>query len=162
VDGGRVLRPPTQWAVSLREHLNPAGHPPSLSVESPSPTGRPPLVTGPGVTERRDGPPSGHPHLRPHRRCRQCLACTSCRVVEVPHHHVLCHTCFSKENQVETYMHDRIKFHAYSDIKVNTETVSRKKKKHYQRFTLNPGNEGSKHHRQSTGGCVRLAPATSS
>jgi hypothetical protein len=45
---------------------------------------------------------------------------------------------------------------------VNTEIVSHKKKKDYQRFTLNPGNEGSKHHRQSTGGCVRLAPATSS
>jgi hypothetical protein len=54
-------------------------------------------------------------------------------------------------------MHARIKFHTYSDIKVYTETVSRKKKKDYQRFTLNPGNEGSKHHRQSTGGCVRLA-----
>jgi hypothetical protein len=27
-----------------------------------------------------------------------------------------CHTCFSKENQVQTYMHTRIKFHAYSDI----------------------------------------------
>jgi hypothetical protein len=54
-------------------------------------------------------------------------------------------------------MHARIKFHAYSDIKVNTETVSRMKKKDYQRFTLNPGNEGSKHHRQSTGGCARLA-----
>jgi hypothetical protein len=26
------------------------------------------------------------------------------------------HTCFSKENQVQTYMHARIKFHAYSDI----------------------------------------------
>jgi hypothetical protein len=25
-----------------------------------------------------------------------------------------CHTCFSKENQVQTYMHARIKFHAYS------------------------------------------------
>jgi hypothetical protein len=37
-----------------------------------------------------------------------------------------------------------------------------KKEKDYQRFTLNPGNEGSKLHRQSTGGCVRLAPATSS
>jgi hypothetical protein len=59
-------------------------------------------------------------------------------------------------------MHARIKFHAYSDIKVYTETVSHKKEKDYQRFTLNPGNEGSKHHRQSTGGCVRLAPATSS
>jgi hypothetical protein len=26
------------------------------------------------------------------------------------------HTCFSKENQVLTYMHAKIKFHAYSDI----------------------------------------------
>jgi hypothetical protein len=31
------------------------------------------------------------------------------------------------------------------------------KKKDYQRFTLDPRKEGSKHHRQSTGGCVRLA-----
>jgi hypothetical protein len=59
-------------------------------------------------------------------------------------------------------MHARIKFHAYSDIKVYTETVSRKKKGDYQRFTLNPGNEGTELNRQSTGGCVRLAPATSS
>jgi hypothetical protein len=44
---------------------------------------------------------------------------------------------------VHNYMHDRIKFQAYSDINVNTEIVSRKKKKDYQRFTLNPGNEGS-------------------
>jgi hypothetical protein len=58
---------------------------------------------------------------------------------------------------VHNYMHARIKFHAYSDIYVNTEIVSHKKKNDYQRFTLNPGNEGSKHHRQSTGGCVRLA-----
>jgi hypothetical protein len=28
----------------------------------------------------------------------------------------ICHTYFSKENQVQTYMHARIKFHAYSDI----------------------------------------------
>jgi hypothetical protein len=27
-----------------------------------------------------------------------------------------CHTCFSKENQVHTYMHASIKFHACSDI----------------------------------------------
>jgi hypothetical protein len=73
-----------------------------------------------------------------------------------------CHTRLSEENQVHTYMHARIKFHAYSDIKVYTETVSRKKKKDYQRFTLNTGNEGSKRHMESTGGCVRLAPATSS
>jgi hypothetical protein len=32
-----------------------------------------------------------------------------------------CHTRLSEENQVYTYMHARIKFHAYSDIKVNTE-----------------------------------------
>jgi hypothetical protein len=25
-----------------------------------------------------------------------------------------CHTCFSKESQVQTYMHARINFHAYS------------------------------------------------
>jgi hypothetical protein len=31
-----------------------------------------------------------------------------------PHHH--CHTRFSEGNQVHTYMHARIKFHAYSDI----------------------------------------------
>jgi hypothetical protein len=73
-----------------------------------------------------------------------------------------CHTCFSKENQVQTYMHARIKFHAHSDIKVYTETVSHKKNKDYQRFTLNPGNEGTKLHKQSTGGCVRLELATSS
>jgi hypothetical protein len=51
---------------------------------------------------------------------------------------IRCHTRLSEENQVQTYMHARIKFHAYSDIKVNTETESRKKKKNYQRFTLNP------------------------
>jgi hypothetical protein len=33
-------------------------------------------------------------------------------------------------------MHARIKFHAYSDIKVNTETVSRKKKEDYQSLHL--------------------------
>jgi hypothetical protein len=27
-----------------------------------------------------------------------------------------CHTRLSEENQVQTYMHARIKFHAYSDI----------------------------------------------
>jgi hypothetical protein len=27
-----------------------------------------------------------------------------------------CRTCFSEENQVQTYMHARIKFHAYGDI----------------------------------------------
>jgi hypothetical protein len=68
----------------------------------------------------------------------------------------LCHTYFSKENQVQTYMHARIKFHAYSGHKWITETISRKKKGDYQGFTLNPGNKGSKQHRQSTGGCVRL------
>jgi hypothetical protein len=73
-----------------------------------------------------------------------------------------CHTRFSEGNQVHTYMHARIKFHAYSDVKVYTETVSLMKVKDYQSFKLYPGNEGSKHHRQSTGACVRLAPATTS
>jgi hypothetical protein len=36
------------------------------------------------------------------------------------------------------------------------EIVSRKKTEDYQSITLNPGNKGSKHHRQTTGGCVRL------
>jgi hypothetical protein len=44
-------------------------------------------------------------------------------------------------------MHARIKFHAYSDVKVNTEAVSRKNNKDYQRFTLNPGNEAIKLHK---------------
>jgi hypothetical protein len=45
---------------------------------------------------------------------------------------------------------------------VYTETISRKKKGDYQRFTLYPVNKGTKLHKQSIGGCVRLAPATSS
>jgi hypothetical protein len=73
-----------------------------------------------------------------------------------------CHTWFSEGNQVQTYMHARIKFHAYSWHKWITETISRKKKGDYQRFTLNPGNGGTKLHKQSTGGCVCLEPATSS
>jgi hypothetical protein len=31
-------------------------------------------------------------------------------------HNATCHTRLSEENQVQTYMHARIKFHAYSDI----------------------------------------------
>jgi hypothetical protein len=47
----------------------------SVPVESSSPTGR---------------SPSGRPCLRLHRCCRhQPLGCTSCRVVEVLHHHAL-------------------------------------------------------------------------
>jgi hypothetical protein len=70
-----------------------------------------------------------------------------------------CHTWFSKENQVQTYMHARIYFHAYSWHKWITETISRKKKGDYQSFTLNLGNEDTKLHRQSTGG-LRM-PGTS-
>jgi hypothetical protein len=44
---------------------------------------------------------------------------------------------------VQTYMHARIMFHAYSRHKWITVTVSRKKNEDYQRFTLYPGNEGS-------------------
>jgi hypothetical protein len=73
-----------------------------------------------------------------------------------------CHTYFSKENQVQTYMHARINFHAYSWHMWITQTISHKKKGDYQSITLNPGNEGTKLHKQSTEGCVRLAPATSS
>jgi hypothetical protein len=63
---------------------------------------------------------------------------------------ILSHPVFRRKPSAYLYA-CQDKFHAYSDIKVNTETVSRKKKNDYQRFTLYPGNEGSKHHRQSTG-----------
>jgi hypothetical protein len=40
----------------------------------------------------------------------------------------LCHTQFSEETQVHTYMHAKIKFHTYSDIKVYTENSITKEK----------------------------------
>jgi hypothetical protein len=67
-----------------------------------------------------------------------------------------CHTSFFKENQVHNYMHARIKFHAYSWQKWITVQYHVRKGR-LSEFTLNLGNGGSKHHRQSTGGCVRLA-----
>jgi hypothetical protein len=48
----------------------------------------------------------------------------------------LCHICFSKENQVQTYMHARINFHAYSWHRWITETISHKKKGDYQSLRL--------------------------
>ena len=60
---------------------------------------------------------------------------------------------------MHNYMYARIKFHTYRDIISELiSTVSRKKQqlKDYQSYTSYPGNEGSKLHRQSTGGCVRL------
>jgi hypothetical protein len=68
----------------------------------------------------------------------------------------LFHTRLSEGNQVQTYMHARIKFRAYSWHKWITETISRKKKGDYQSITLYPRNGGTKLHKQSTGGCVRL------
>jgi hypothetical protein len=41
---------------------------------------------------------------------------TSSIIDELPGHVPMCHTCFSKENQVHNSMHASIKFHAYSDI----------------------------------------------
>jgi hypothetical protein len=41
-------------------------------------------------------------------------------------------------------------------VTVNAETISSKEMGVYENIMLNPGNEGSKHHRQSTRGCVRL------
>jgi hypothetical protein len=104
---------------------------------------------------RANEPRAFRPALLLEMLCGACQAQQATQVCE-------CHTRLSEENQVHTYMHSRIKFHAYIDIKVYKKTISRKKKKDYQRFTLNPGNEGTKHHRQSTGSCVRLAPTTSS
>jgi hypothetical protein len=40
-----------------------------------------------------------------------------------------CHTRLSEENQVHTYMHARIKFHAYSDIKVYKKQYHVRKRK---------------------------------
>jgi hypothetical protein len=45
----------------------------------------------------------------------------------------------------------KIYFHTYIDIQVITETVSRKKNEDYHSITLNPENEGTKLHLQSTG-----------
>jgi hypothetical protein len=56
------------------------------------------------------------------------ITTTPCASAQALQHPWACHTCFSKENQVHNYMHARIKFHAYSDIKVNTEIVSRKER----------------------------------
>jgi hypothetical protein len=63
---------------------------------------------------------------------------------------------FSKENQVHNYMHARINFMHIVTNKCLQKQYHVKKEKDYQKFTLCPGNEGSKHHRQSTGGCVCL------
>jgi hypothetical protein len=59
--------------------------------------------------------------------------CTHCIPMEdqckpVVDHQRRCHTRFFEENQVHTYMHARIKFPAYSDIKVYTENSITKEK----------------------------------
>jgi hypothetical protein len=48
------------------------------------------------------------------------------------------------------------------DISEQQKQYHVRKKGDYQSLRLILENEGSKHHKQSTGGCVRLAPATSS
>jgi hypothetical protein len=47
-----------------------------------------------------------------------------------------CHTCFSKENQVQIYMHAGIKFHAYSWHKWMTVQYHVKKEKDCESITL--------------------------
>jgi hypothetical protein len=54
-----------------------------------------------------------------------------------------CHTCFSKENQVHTYMYARIKFYTYSRHIVDIN----KTYKPIRVIQLNPGNRGAKLHK---------------
>jgi hypothetical protein len=54
-----------------------------------------------------------------------------------------CHTCFSKENQVHTYMYARIKFYTYSRHIVDIN----KTYKPIRVIQLNPGNGGAKLHK---------------
>jgi hypothetical protein len=72
---------------------------------------------------------------------------------------------FRKTNQVHAYMHARIKFHAYSRHKLITVTVSRKEHKQnllfYQSYTTQSWKQRRQHHKQSTGGYVRLASSSS-
>jgi hypothetical protein len=74
----------------------------------------------------------------------------------------LCHTCFSKENKVQTYMHARINFHAYSWHKWIAETISRKKKGDYQSLRLILETKAPNFTSSRLGGYVCLEPATSS
>jgi hypothetical protein len=53
-------------------------------------------------------------------------------------------------------------FSYISDIEVNIETISRKKRKIIRDLHLILETKAPNIHKQSTGGCVRLAPATSS
>jgi hypothetical protein len=54
--------------------------------------------------------------------CGACQAQQATQVCE-------CHTRLSEENQVHTYMHARIKFHAYIDIKVYKKQYHVRKRK---------------------------------
>jgi hypothetical protein len=73
---------------------------------------------------------------------------------------------FRKTNQLHTYMYVRIKFHTYSRYKWITVTVSRKEHKQnllfYQSYTAQSWKRRRQLHKQSTGGCVRLASTPSS
>jgi hypothetical protein len=93
MDGDHVLRPLARGVVSLREHLNPTGRPPSARCLWSSRSTQDGLPTGRGFWSSwatQDGPPSGRLRLRVHWRChRQRLPCMLCCVVEVCHHRVL-------------------------------------------------------------------------
>jgi hypothetical protein len=75
---------------------------------------------------------------------------------------LLSHPIFPKETKCKPICMPGSSFMHIVTYKCIQKQYHVKKKGDYQRFTLYPGNEGSKHHRQSTGGCVLLAPATSS
>jgi hypothetical protein len=76
--------------------------------------------------------------------------------------HGKCHTCFSKETKCITICMSGSSFIHIVTYKWIQKQYHVKKEKDYQSITLDAGNEGFKYHRQSTRGCVRLAPATSS
>jgi hypothetical protein len=89
-------------------------------------------------------------------------------VLEMSHEHeyhfsnnFTCQTCISKKTKCKPICMSGSSFMHVVTNKCIQKQYHVKKEKDYQRFMLYPGNEGSKHHRQSTGGCVRLAPATS-
>jgi hypothetical protein len=116
----------TSWnAARSRSRAPPVRRAPCLL--GPAPRAAPRRLCRPGPTASRHEPPIS--------LCVGILgtrAASSCPVPrrtrpELPHspsrvppaeraHRGPCHTCFSKENHVQNYMHARVKFHVHSDI----------------------------------------------
>jgi hypothetical protein len=107
---GRALERP-------RAHAPPRG---VLSPRRPGPLASSPHPEAPhpSPTPMCRPPPSGLAPSHTPRRAEPAPWLSAPPADQAPHtpRGGRCHTCFSKENQVQTYMHARIKFHAYSDI----------------------------------------------